>query len=342
MMDEYQLALVEFYNEEKNSNRLSSELENPNRTKLKQEFLRLYRVKHERLDTEIIKRFFDPASKYENPLDSIARVELDKLRPLIAFLTRGTKLQTDGPVHALAWLLGFTAYSEWKLEYLAKGTRSKVGRKSESDGDNGNGETEDDNEDSSSQELSSMHMLIGIIVLVSCISVSMILGIGIPGRVKQPTLTENCMYWNGNYYVPIECGKYAISEPTLPLNMEALHNLQRVRWPDLLTKKDLGKVWYAKRDGKPEFFTDSGRYPVDPQKKLKPLTVYMLSHYVNHYRFLLESMICFIVLILVIMIIYLVVKNVLRKYKFRFNTPSKSKKLNKNQITLRPPPLQTS
>ncbi|ALL06069.1 hypothetical protein AQ505_11545 [Pedobacter sp. PACM 27299] len=333
MIDEYKIALLQFYNEEKNSNRLSSELENPNRTKLKQEFLRLYRVKNERSDTEIINRFFDPERKYEDPLDSIARVELDKLRPLITFLTKGSKLQYDEPVHALAWLLGFTAYSEWKLEYLAKGTRPEVERKGENDGGHGNGET-GDNEDSSSKRFSPMYMSVGIIVLVCCISLCLFWGLGIPGRINQPALNEKCMYWNGNYYVPIECDKYAISKPTLPLNMQTLHNLKKVRWPDLLTKNDLGKVWYVKRDGKPEFFTDSGRYPLDPQKKLKPLTIYMLSHYVNQYRFLLESMICFIVLILVIMIVYVVLENVLRKHQFRFKTSSNPKKLNKDQINV--------
>ena len=127
-------------------------------------------------------------------------------------------------------------------------------------------------------------------------------------KINNPIFLEKCMYWEGSHYVPAECDKYAVNKPTIPLDTSILNNLQKVTWPDLLTKDDVGKVWYAKRYGKLEFFTDSGRYPADLQKKLKPLTAYMLSQHVNYYRFILQILTCSIVLIVIVMLLYYRVK----------------------------------
>lgn len=292
MIDQYQIALVEFYKEEKNSHRLSSELENPNRTKLKQEFLRLYKVKNNRFDTEIITRFFDPDSKYEDQLDSIDRIELDKLRPLISFLTKGTKLQADEPVHALAWLLGFTPYSDWKIVYQANKTLVTFRRKKISSAP-------------APKHYSKMNMFIVVTFILFCIGFGVVWRFGLLGKVNQPTLEEKCMYWDGSHYEPAECDKYAINKPTIPLDIRVLNNLEKIRCPDLLTTKDIGKVWYVRIDGQHEFFTDSGRYPLDQQKKLKPLSAYILSNHVSYYRFILQCLFWSTALIVMIVIVYM-------------------------------------
>lgn len=311
MIDEYQKALMEFYKAEKNSHRLSSELENPNRTKLKQEFLRLYRVKNEKSDTEIIKRFFDPESKFEDQLDSITKLELDKLRPLINFLTKETKLQTDEPVHAIAWLLGFTPYSEWKILDKDNTTPLTVG------GTEIPGSDKDDNVTTGAKSVSptllpkhypKINMYIIVTFILFCIGFAVVWKFGIAGKVNQPTPKEKCMYWDGVHYKPIECDKYAINKYTIPLDVRVLNNLKKIRCPDLLTKKDIGKVWYVRIDGQHEFFTDSGRYPLDLQKKLKPLSAYILSSHVSYYRFILHCLFWFTSMIIFIVIVYVWIK----------------------------------
>jgi len=53
---------------------------------------------------------------------------------------------------------------------------------------------------------------------------------------------------------------------------------------DTLTKNSLGKVWYSKIDGKVEFFTSAGFHPVHIDRRLKPLTDYMIKKYVYNNR----------------------------------------------------------
>jgi hypothetical protein len=305
MFDEYKLALRNFYIEQKQSNALSTELEHPNRTKLKQEFLRSYRAKHDKSDTEVIKRFFDPENKYDNQLDSIDKFDLDKLRPLINFLKKGSILQADEPIHALAWLLGFKPYNEWKNNPLTNTEPSSGEKKDHRDSDN-RGHEGDNNEKRAKirGDGFQIYIFIGFGLLVFFILFSMTWRQSLLYKINNPIFLEKCMYWEGSHYVPVKCEDISINKPTIPLNKRILNNMQKVKWPDLLTKKDLGKVWYAKIDGRPEFFTDSGSHPIDLQKKLKPLTTYMLSHHVNYYRFLFQILACFVALIVITIFLY--------------------------------------
>lgn len=98
---------------------------------------------------------------------------------------------------------------------------------------------------------------------------------------------KKCMHWVGDHYETIAC-KQTSSTPIIALNQGVLSRLKKINSPDTLTKYSLGRVWYAKIDGKPEFYTDSGMHPVDTVKRLKPITTYILTTYVSYYRYLLR------------------------------------------------------
>lgn len=108
---------------------------------------------------------------------------------------------------------------------------------------------------------------------------------------------EKCMYWVDDHYEAINC-EQETSTPKTTLNIQRLNNLKKINTSDKLTKYDLGKVWYAKRYGKVEFYTDSGTHPVDTNKVLRPLTNYMLSNHVSYHRYLFTSSIWIIVIII--------------------------------------------
>lgn len=100
------------------------------------------------------------------------------------------------------------------------------------------------------------------------------------------TPNKKCMHWVDDHYEGIACGQ-ASRTPVVPLNQTVLSRLQKINTPDTLTKYALGRVWYAKINGKHEFYTDSGMHPVDTAKRLKPITPYVLANYVSYYRYLL-------------------------------------------------------
>jgi hypothetical protein len=49
--------------------------------------------------------------------------------------------------------------------------------------------------------------------------------------------------------------------------------------PDTLTQRALGHVWYSKIDGLVEFYTAGGIHPVHRERRLRPLTAYILQKY---------------------------------------------------------------
>jgi hypothetical protein len=321
-IDKYKIALLEFYKAQRDSDKLTPELENPNRTRLKEEFLRLYRVKHEKTDTELIRRFFDPEGKYEDQLDSIAKIELDKLRPLVGFMINGTMLRDDPPVHALAWLLKFPPYTQWKRTDKPEDT---PGEKPDTGG------TKEPEITPSGPPL--QKYIFGSIILL-LIGSAICWNYPIISKFDPPSPTEKCMYWDGNRYVPAECDKTSAGRTTIPLDNRVLKNFKKVRWPDLLTKKDIGKVWYVRIDGDHEFFTDSATYPTDPQKRLKPLSAFILSNHVSYYRFLLKSLIWCVAIVVLLVILNIGIKKALRKQTFRIHKLSSPTEFTQDPLDL--------
>ncbi|RDC54231.1 hypothetical protein DU508_22340 [Pedobacter chinensis] len=105
-------------------------------------------------------------------------------------------------------------------------------------------------------------------------------------KIRLPLANEHCMYWTGSHYEPTKCNVLMDNVSIIPLNLQTLKRLKKIRHPEKLTKSDLGKVWYAKIEGKPEFFTDSGMHPVDTLKRLRPLTPYILDKNITRTVFL--------------------------------------------------------
>lgn len=136
-------------------------------------------------------------------------------------------------------------------------------------------------------------------ILTSC-SIFILVGIGIyqfqqnkPGIAGSfNTLfssgNEKCMYWTGDSYQAVACDAGPKGGQTIPLDADKMRKFRRVMQPDTLTKDALGKVWYAKRGGTIEFYTDSGAHPTDGNKRLLPVTVYILNKYISYHRYLLN------------------------------------------------------
>ena len=136
-------------------------------------------------------------------------------------------------------------------------------------------------------------------ILISC-TVFMLIGIGVyqfrenkSNKINAfNTLlssgNEKCMYWTGDHYQAITCGENLNGFETFPINTDKIANFKRITQPDTLTKNALGKTWYAKREGRIEFYTDSGDHPTDANKRLLPVTTYILNKYISYHRYLLK------------------------------------------------------
>jgi NADH:ubiquinone oxidoreductase subunit 3 (subunit A) len=162
------------------------------------------------------------------------------------------------------------------------------------------------------------YIQIGICLIVLVGIVAIALQIDPIGVANVPGAEEKCMYWDGNRYVPVECGNKAVSPTTIPLDINVLKGFKRISWPDTLTKNSIGEVWYARRAGEYEFFTDSTMHPVDTQRRLKPLTQYILSNHISYHRFILDVLVATLSLILLLLALFYIARKVIGSSRFQF------------------------
>ncbi|MXV50333.1 hypothetical protein GS399_05060 [Pedobacter sp. HMF7647] len=108
------------------------------------------------------------------------------------------------------------------------------------------------------------------------------------GEVSPPRAPlgseEECMYWTGDRYQAIACSGKTDGTRLYALDKDKLMHLQKISRPDTISRRGVGHVWYAKIDGKIEFYTSAGFHPVYTDIRLKPLTLYMYNKYIYHYQ----------------------------------------------------------
>jgi hypothetical protein len=90
---------------------------------------------------------------------------------------------------------------------------------------------------------------------------------------------QRCMYWTGDHYQAISCNDKIEDVPIIAMDTFKVNHLKRITRPDTLTGYSVRKVWYAKIDGKVEFYTHSGEHPVDHNRRLLPMSRLILSKY---------------------------------------------------------------
>lgn len=90
-------------------------------------------------------------------------------------------------------------------------------------------------------------------------------------------INKECMCWNEFKYIKVDCRDKTQPNQIVGLNEDKLHNFEKIRKPDTLSKADVGKVWYSKIDNEVEFFTSSGKHPVHINRSLKAATEHIIT-----------------------------------------------------------------
>jgi hypothetical protein len=94
---------------------------------------------------------------------------------------------------------------------------------------------------------------------------------------------DGCMYWNGEQYVEVTCDDTTAGRLLWPLKPDKLKEFRRITREDTITEKSIRKVYYLKLNGNIEYYTASGNHPIDPMRKLRPLSEYMYKKYLLKY-----------------------------------------------------------
>jgi hypothetical protein len=91
---------------------------------------------------------------------------------------------------------------------------------------------------------------------------------------------QKCMYWTGDHYEASTC-EIKINTEVIALNKGRLDSLKMVTRPDTITYASIGKLWWGKTNGVVHFYTAGGDHPTDSNKRLLPITKYMIDKYVT-------------------------------------------------------------
>lgn len=97
---------------------------------------------------------------------------------------------------------------------------------------------------------------------------------------RLPDLSGGCMYWKEDHYEPIACNEKIPNAMIIALDTIKLKNFRKLTRPDTITYGSIGKVWYSKIDGNLEFYTSGGEHPVVFDRRLKPITIYIIDKYI--------------------------------------------------------------
>lgn len=283
MFDDYKKEVLDCYLKKKNEGILPFNLIELAPAKIKDEAIVIYQERANDADDEILRSYLNAAKNPSGYLKVLEQIDKDKFKPIQRFVNGITKNPNRIVVELLAWLIDYNPrpYQIW----VEKKKRAK---------------TKDIPEETSRKKrkltLSIKITLTFLVLLAFGASI-----LTYYNRIESRTIdqNENCMFWNKYRFEAVDCGK-EIDAEKIPLDVKRLKSLKRITKPDTLTKNSIGKVWYAKINGKPEFYTADGFHPTQPHKKLHPLTQYMLNKYVSYDRYLLLQIINIFVIMLIL------------------------------------------
>jgi hypothetical protein len=90
---------------------------------------------------------------------------------------------------------------------------------------------------------------------------------------------EDCMCWNGERYIQVDCQDQTQRYQVIGLDQDKLEHFRKITRPDTLGLKDLGNIWYSKIDNEIEFFTAPGYHPIQTMRSLKATTKHIFETY---------------------------------------------------------------
>lgn len=320
MFDDYLKAILAACEKRKDEKTFPLFLSHPTPGNFRKECINVYRERYLSSDDEVLRSFFGATDKEKGYSKIIDNSKADEFRQMPKILREEINNPGLKYIELLAWLIDFSPrpntlyYKQANINKKTNHPDILVPTEEEPHGQNsGEPQVTDDNPDETGRQKS----VLGSpgeneenniketkpakplrTVVLPCVFLFLVAGATFFFWKKKPDITPNtlftsqkCMYWTGDHYEAVDCNEKVSDAPVVSLDVQKLANFKKITSPDTLTKDALGKVWYAKIAGEHQFFTDSGVHPLDTQKKLKPLTRYILSNHVSYYRYLLTLLV---------------------------------------------------
>lgn len=319
MFPDYKNLVLEDYHRKKEQNKLPPSFLHLRPARLRDECLKVCEERFQPRDLKTLRDFFGVFDGKEECLRVIAKVDVDKFKPLINYLNGDTESTNEKNIELLSWLIDFQPRPyEFGRKYgrMEEGEKEEVGREEETK-EAGDGKQETKGrmekggmekrrrEDGPLQVAAEVlpwaspaplkpagllprkktgllkWLIPGAIAVVAATGFSIMKFKDKPPAIQSlAALATSCMYWTGEEYKAVPCDARAGAATVIAIDTFQLRNFKRVTLVDTITLKSTGKLWYLKRNKLLEIFTAPGNHPEELHKKLKPLSPYMIKKYI--------------------------------------------------------------
>jgi hypothetical protein len=309
MFDDYLKAILVACEKKKDEEKFPLFLSHPTPGNFRKECITVYRERYLSSDDEILRSFFGATDKEKGYSKIIDNSKADEFRQMPKILREEINNPGLKYIELLAWLIDFNLrpntlyYRQANINKTTNHSDTLVLTEEEPNEQN-SGELQvtdhhtDETRGQKTETAKPIRRIPIYTVAISCIALFLVASATFFFWKKKPDIAINtlftsqkCMYWTGDHYEAVDCNEKVSDAPIVSLDVQKLTNFKKITSPDTLTKDALGKVWYTKIAGEHQFFTDSGVHPLDTQKKLRPLSRYILSNHVSYYRYLLTLLI---------------------------------------------------
>ena len=280
-IDDYRKGVKSKYYEVKTGD-FSGFLLNPSPAELKSLCLLRFDKGCNKLDQEILDRFFELDDK-SSKRKQIEHFEVDKLKPISNFLRGKTETTRAVNLDLMAVLVDFIPrpYRKFMLgdkeELTEDVALNEIVKKEE------RVEADDKKEEIIFKEFKKKPVSKKIAFALMPLFVLSAAGYGVK-NIFSPD--KNCMVWVKNHYEAAEYDKVKDTSEVSPFNQVVLDNFRKITICDTTTFFKNGDidnplVWYGKSPNKKEYeyFNQPGLHP-ETRKTLKPITKYIIGKYI--------------------------------------------------------------
>ncbi|WP_142683501.1 hypothetical protein [Chitinophaga polysaccharea] len=295
MYPDYQSLVLKDYQEKKAGNALSLRLRSPTPAQIRDECIAVCEERYQAKDEQVLRTFFGKRDDVAGYILAIRKHDTDRFKPLVNYL-RGQVASTDQKnTELLAWLINFEPRPfQLGKKYDAAGAGPELTEE----------EKEEEEQEAVTGKVDKSGTNVGVMKMfehvpekakpgsknrVIIILAFLIIFIGsgsywlLNRKPSKIVLTgkESCMYWAGDHYEPVSCNQKFKDTLVVALDSVMLHRFKKITKPDTITGRAKGYVWYVKVDEGIEFYTSDGYHPIYHQKRLRPLTDYIIYKYVR-------------------------------------------------------------
>jgi hypothetical protein len=276
MFIDYQQLVFQDYQKKKINNAISPRLIYPTPAQIKEECIAVCRDRYSKKDEACLTRFFGKLEDQAAFMKAIEKHETDKFKPLVNYLKSKVGTTEHKNTELLSWLINFEPRPfEYGKRYIVESEEEEmqvIGEQIEEDDENNSTEEPPEIFKESKPNFKILPASILILLIISVGACVYLL--------LRPNGKQGCMYWADDHYEPVSCNQKFRDKLVLALDSVKLHHFKRITEPDTITWKSKGSVWYVKVDDSIEFYTSDGFHPVQLEKRLRPVTDYIIYKYV--------------------------------------------------------------